>query len=78
MFTAFVTGSSMFITKSNTPDVLSAPIATNSPISVGNMPIIISIPSLAPSKNVSNMFCFSNIPFTVIISIIVGIDTIDM
>lgn len=78
MFIRFVTGLSMFITRSNIPDVLSTPIATNNPISVGNMLIIIFIPSFAPSINVSNMFCFSSIPFTVIIRIISGIDIVDM
>lgn len=74
----FVAGLIIFITMSIIPELLRAPIATNSPTKVGNIPITIFSPSFVPSINVSNMFCFSKIPFSVIISIIIGIDVIDM
>ena len=39
---------------SKIPELLKAPIATNNPINVGKIPKVISNPSFAPSKNVSN------------------------
>ena len=74
----FVAGLIIFITISIIPELLKAPIATNSPTNVGNIPITIFNPSFVPSINVSNMFCFSKIPFSVIINIIIGIEVIDM
>lgn len=62
----------IFITKSNTPELFNAPIATNNPINVGKTFKTISIPSFAPSKKISKTGFFSYIPYPIIINIIKG------
>ena len=52
----FVIGEIICTTKSNSPELLNTPIATNNPIRVGNILNTISIPSFAPSTNISNTF----------------------
>ena len=69
----FVIGEIKFITKSNTPEFLSVPIATNNPTSVGSIFIAISIPSFAPSRKISKIGFFSEIPKNKIIKKINGI-----
>ena len=58
----FKNGEIIEITKSKTPELLKAPIATNKPIRVGKILTTISIPSFAPSKKTSNIFIFSAKP----------------
>lgn len=77
IFKIFKMGLMAFIIKSNIPDTLKALIAINNPIKVGNIFTTIPIPSFAPSIKISNVFFFSINPFTTIISITSGIDTID-
>ena len=74
----FVIGNSKFAIKSIIPDDLSAPIATNSPISVGTSFTTISIPSLLPSRNVSKTFFFSIIPYDKITNIVNGIAKLEI
>lgn len=63
--------------KSIIPELLSAPIATNKPTRLGNIFTVISIPSFAPSKKVSNTLFFSIKPYTSIIKIEKGIATLE-
>ena len=58
-FIRFSIGLAMCVIHSNIPDDLNAPIATNSPISVGNILNVVSIPSFAPTRNVSKTLFFS-------------------
>lgn len=69
----FIAGYIILIMKSNIPEYLNAPIATKSPIKVGNIFKTISKPSFAPFKKISNTFFFSIIPYTRIIRIVKGI-----
>ena len=56
--TIFKTGLAKLIIKSKTPELLNAPIATNSPINVGNMLKVVSIPSFTPSKKYQKLYFF--------------------
>ena len=69
----FVIGEIKLITTSKIPELLNAPIATNSPTRVGSIFIAISIPSFAPSKKISKTGLFSEIPKNKIIRKINGI-----
>ncbi len=73
----FMTGDKIFIKKSINPELLKTPIATKSPIRVGNKAITISAPSFAPSKKTSNTFTFSFIAQITIIVITIGIIAFD-
>ena len=77
-FTAFKIGDINFIIISKIPELLNAPIATNNPINVGNIPIVISNPSFAPSINVSKTLFFSFNPYITINKIAVGIAILDI
>ena len=63
----FKTGFKKFTIASIIPELLSAPIATNNPISVGKILNTISRPSFAPSKKVSNTLFLSIKPNTTIV-----------
>lgn len=65
-------GDISFIIKSINPEDLKAPIATNNPTNVGKSFITISIPSFAPSKNVSKTLFFSINAYVNINKIVVG------
>lgn len=67
-----ITGFMISIIKSITPDDLNAPIAKNIPRIVGNSLNTISIPSFAPSINVSKTLSFSINPYTIIMNIVNG------
>ena len=67
-----------FINKSNIPELLKAPMATNKPTNVGKIFITISIPSLAPSKKTSKTFILSLHPYIIIIKIVKGIAKLDI
>ena len=73
IFNKFVIGEISLIIRSIIPDFLSAPTAKKMPTSVGNNLNTISIPSFAPSKNVSYTLFFSATQYNNIINITVGI-----
>ena len=77
IFSKFVIGETNFTIKSNIPEVLNTPTATNIPINVGNSLNTIFIPSFAPSKKISYTFFFSNNPYMIIINITIGIADAD-
>ena len=60
------------------PDLLSSEIATNKPIRVGKIFIIIFIPSEAPSKNMSKAFLRSVRAYTRIKKIISGMAALEI
>lgn len=73
----FIIGDKRLIKKSIIPELLKTPIATKSPISVGNNLKTMSIPSFAPSKKTSKTFTFSLIAIVTINVITIGIIAFD-
>ena len=72
------TGEIILVIKSKIPELLSIPIATNSPINVGKIFKLISIPSVAPFKNTSKTFTFSSKALKIMLNITKGIAIIEI
>ena len=62
IFNKLRNGDNAFCKTSKIPEFLSALIAKNKAINVGNIFITVSMPSLAPTKKLSNTFIFSAHP----------------
>ena len=77
-FNKLITGEQNEIMASNIPDVLKHPMATKSPIKVGNIFTTIEIPSFAPSKKESNTFFFSYNQKIRITKIVTGIAQLEI
>lgn len=71
-------GDKIFPIPSIIPELLNAPIAKNSPISVGKIFIVVSNPSFVPSINISNTFFFSITPYNIIKNITKGTAIIEI
>ena len=63
-FKKFNIGEASFIIKSSTPELRRLLIATKSPINVGKILKVIFIPSLQPSRKVSNILILSFRPYS--------------